>query len=258
MMSQKPVLGSYDEIFARRAKQYHQAMTEQPGARRHEFEGLAGLVDAGHCRHVLDIPSGGGYLRPYLPAGVVVTSLDFSTGFPAGVGGGVRQAGYADFPCADASFDHVLSLTGLHHLPDVPGFLRECCRVLEPGGRLVIGEVRAGSGVAAFLNEFVDRHNSMGHRGRFLDEGFVGQLEAQGFNQVRHELQHYPWVFADATRMADFCTKLFGIDRAGPAEVLAGLADYLGYRQTSDGVGLDWELIFFVATKPAVLESRPA
>ena len=37
----------------------------------------------------------------------------------------------------DASADVVLTLESLEHMPDLPGFFRECRRVLRPGGRLV-------------------------------------------------------------------------------------------------------------------------
>lgn len=36
----------------------------------------------------------------------------------------------------DASFDVVVTVESLEHMPDLPGFFRECRRVLKPGGRL--------------------------------------------------------------------------------------------------------------------------
>lgn len=36
----------------------------------------------------------------------------------------------------DGAFDTVVTVESLEHMPDLPGFFRECARVLRPGGRL--------------------------------------------------------------------------------------------------------------------------
>lgn len=50
----------------------------------------------------------------------------------------VVQGNLACLPFADASFDMVVSLQTIEHLWDQPTFVRECVRVLQPGGRLVL------------------------------------------------------------------------------------------------------------------------
>lgn len=49
-----------------------------------------------------------------------------------------RVADAENLPFADATFDLVIGHAVIHHLPDVDAALAEACRVLKPGGRLVI------------------------------------------------------------------------------------------------------------------------
>jgi len=41
-------------------------------------------------------------------------------------------------PLEESSFDAVLSTQVLEHVADPPTYLRECCRVLRPGGRMLL------------------------------------------------------------------------------------------------------------------------
>lgn len=96
---------------------------------------------------VLDVPCGGGVaarqLRP--GQGVAYVAADISQlmiertlrlAGELGVGDQVtgQQADVGDLPFDDASFDLVVSFTGLHCFPDPARAVVEMCRVLRPGG----------------------------------------------------------------------------------------------------------------------------
>lgn len=97
---------------------------------------------------VLDVPSGGGILlralRPGRPLHYV--AADISPLMLARVRDEAkslgldfvecREADAAALPFGNASFDAVLSYTGLHCFPDPRAALREMARVLRPDGRL--------------------------------------------------------------------------------------------------------------------------
>jgi SAM-dependent methyltransferase len=89
---------------------------------------------------VLDIPSGGGMQSRALEAlGYSVVSVDL---FGESRPGGPRRKVCADanltLPFRAAVFDYVLSREGIEHLEHQIGFVRECARVLKPGGCIVI------------------------------------------------------------------------------------------------------------------------
>jgi SAM-dependent methyltransferase len=58
--------------------------------------------------------------------------------FPHGGMQGVLADACACLPFQDASFDALVCMEGIEHFEDQTGFLRECARVLKPGGRLVL------------------------------------------------------------------------------------------------------------------------
>lgn len=89
---------------------------------------------------VLDVPAGGGLQTAALAAlGFSVCSVDL---FPHR-----RHQPGQSWICADANdplpfrtggFDYLLCREGIEHLEDQMGFLRECARVVKPGGRLIL------------------------------------------------------------------------------------------------------------------------
>ncbi len=133
-----------------------------------------GTLPAGSC--VLDVPCGGGVaLRGLEPGqGIEYVAADISTDMLArtmeaardrGVAEQVipRVADVAELPFEDASFDLVLSFTGLHCFPDPARAMVEMLRVLRPGG------VLSGS---AILNDTGLRHEPLRQVGRL--SGLMG------------------------------------------------------------------------------------
>jgi SAM-dependent methyltransferase len=89
---------------------------------------------------VLDIPAGSGTQAHALgAAGFRVVALDL---FPPRDRERSSEWLAADaserLPFHDSAFDYVLSREGIEHLENQAGFIRECARVLRPGGRIVI------------------------------------------------------------------------------------------------------------------------
>lgn len=108
------------------------------------------VPDGGPFDEVLEIGCGTGFFLLNLAQGGVVdraSATDISQGMVdvcvangrrLGVTVDGRRADAEDLPFPDASFDLVIGHAVAHHLPDVRGAFAEACRVLKPGGRLVI------------------------------------------------------------------------------------------------------------------------
>ena len=128
------------------------------GFRRRVFDGLVTLSGAAPGDRVLDVGCGTGYLtgrvaRAVGPGGSVV-GIDPSEPMvvyarrtsPANCR--IQVAGAQAIPEPDASFDLVVTSLAVHHIPaDLHGdAFREFHRVLRPGGRLLVADLRPGTG----------------------------------------------------------------------------------------------------------------
>jgi SAM-dependent methyltransferase len=105
--------------------------------RRGRSDGLFAAMKPGS---VLDIPAGGAVQsRALSHLGYRVVSVDL---FPAAQREPTAAWICADandsLPFRDAAFDYVLSREGIEHLEDQMGFIRNCARVIRPGGKLVL------------------------------------------------------------------------------------------------------------------------
>jgi ubiquinone/menaquinone biosynthesis C-methylase UbiE len=68
----------------------------------------------------------------------------------------LRTADMRELPFTDASFDLVVSSLAIHNIPDAAGraqAIAEAARVLKPGGRLRIADIRNAGAYAARLRE---------------------------------------------------------------------------------------------------------
>lgn len=245
---------SYEQIFSKRANAYQKAMELYPAARQREFQLAVERAGLTAADVICDAPSGGGYLRAYLPADIgrylaVETAPDFTVHCPLGKHDRTVRSPLDDIAIENNSVDACINLAGSHHLHDKSRFFSEARRILKPGGRLVLADAEKGTRVDRFLNGFVDRHSSMGHDGIFLDESTAAEITGCGFRVHDDELIGFPWAFETRKDIGIFCKLLFGIDLAAADDVLAGTEEILGYMPGPGEFNLAWSLRYIVAIK---------
>ena len=229
---------------------YQSAMLAAPEARALEFELPLQLLDLQPGMRLLDLPSGGGYLKRHLPESVVHVPAE-------------TVASYADYeqvllcdwdsiPLPDGQIDAALSLAALHHLTDRrQACYREIHRVMRPGGVFVIADVGVGSGPAQWLDNFVAAYSSEGHAAVFFEaDTDSAQLRAGGFDVVSAETKAYPWRFDSRKQMVDFCRGLFRLDLPNDAQIEQAIEDLLGVDEHVGGrVEMQWSLMHFKALR---------
>jgi SAM-dependent methyltransferase len=241
------VFRTYQNIFQERADSYHAAMLMCPDARRDEFALVLEPLSLRAGDTLCDLPAGAGYLwRHVHHTGVRYIGVEpsdlFANLFPSDPGAASMRCPMDALDIADCSLDHLVSLAGLHHEPDLPAIFREMRRVLRPGALAVIADVQEGSSTDRFLNGFVAEYNPMGHDGVFLNGSTAPSLESSGFRVVEDEAHRVGWVFADRREMGGFLRSLFGVANASASETARQAEHILGVEDENGAVRLAWPL----------------
>lgn len=243
---------TYESIFSQRASLYHNAMARWPNARASEFRAVVDPLGETKGQLVCDMPSGGGYLAKYLPAGTrylaVEPTEEFFSSCKRDALHDAMMAPITSVPKPTASLDHLVSLAGLHHVEDLRPVLTEMCRLVQPGGKVVICDVAEGSTSGNFLNGFVHDNNPMGHEGRFFDATLPDLIDEAGLSIIDDMSIITPWRFSSRQDVGAFAMHLFGLEGPSVEEVTEVLAEQIGIREEPDGYALQWQLRRVICT----------
>ena len=96
----------------------------------------------------------------------------------------------ADLNLPEASFDLVVSLNALHHIPDIPKALAQISRLCVPGGQVLVADLMAEDG--SFHGPETAPHNG-------FDPAALALLFTASGLRVQNTLQHHTIVKPDAT-----------------------------------------------------------
>lgn len=189
-----------DQVYATiRAEAFGEDIGQTGWLTRDEQDLFVSWLQLGSGSRLLDIASGSGgpTLRVARLTGADVVGIDIHEDGVRTAREQARQAGLADrvtfemvdaggpLPFEDGSFDGIICIDAINHLPDRVGTLREWCRILKPGGRLVFTDPIVVTG--PLTNEEMTIRSSIGFF-LFVPAGYDDStLAAAGLDIVHRE-----------------------------------------------------------------------
>ncbi|WP_018124308.1 class I SAM-dependent methyltransferase [Desulfovibrio oxyclinae] len=133
-----------------------------------------------------------------------------------------------DAPFADASFDIVLFTLSLHHHPDSDHALAEACRLLRPGGRILVLEPCAESEIQRLCNIFENENHRL--------ERALGTLAGRKDHCIATEHFETDWTFKDFEDVADYAFGYYGVkDNESQRRAMR---DFLGQKGNDSPLGM--------------------
>ncbi len=141
---------------------------------------------------LLDVGCGpGAAVREAAPLVACATGLDLSPAMIARARAGAAgiwnvqfvEGDSAELPFSDGAFSAVLSTTSFHHYPDPDRALTEMHRVLEPSGRIALGDLSSDRLVMRGVDAFCHRYEK-GHVHFYEADELVALLKSAGFRDV--------------------------------------------------------------------------
>jgi dolichol-phosphate mannosyltransferase len=186
---------------------HHTIVLPQRYWQRQRYRHVTELIDT--RKPVLDVGCGSSVIIGALPPGsvaldIALQKLRYARKFSRHL---VQGSGFA-LPFRDGAFECVLSSQVIEHLPDDPRVLDELCRVLAPGGRLVLGTPDYGSwqwpaieyvygrvAPGAYADEHITHYSRDGLVEVFQKRGYVLEeeryiLRAELILALRKPLEH--------------------------------------------------------------------
>ena len=227
----------YSDIFSLRGQFYKLAMNYSPNSRKNEFLELFRNFPLSKNEKILDVPSGGKYLKRFIRDDVSITSVEFTSGFSENV---KVVSPYEDW---NLSPNHrAISLASLHHISDLNLFLHKIADSIEVGGLIHLADVEINSPISKFLDEFVGEWTVGGHQGFYRDWKEI--TWGNNLKLMSIETRKCPWQFNSVKELVYFCKHLFYLKDCPLKKIQNYLENHIGIYSKNNLIYLDWELVY--------------
>lgn len=240
---------NYMDIFNKRGDSYCYAMKKCTSSRDNEFLQLLKYFPINNNDVIADIPCGACYLSKYIQNNTTIYYIDESEVFLKNCEKryNLLKTSINNIPLKSSYFDKIFSLAGTHHIENKEPFYIEVKRLLKKNGNFIYADVLEGSKEDKFLNYFVNKNNSLGHKGIFLNDTTVSSLNTIGLNVYRSEYINVKWTFDNESEMINFVKNIFGLDLASNENILRSIKNILGYTVEDNLIVMNWGLFYIYA-----------
>lgn len=229
------------------------------GPLRESVGGTVMWLDGSWRGQLLDVGCGNGSLvAPLQDIGWDVTGIDFDP-IPAKLareqyGLKVHEGTLEEVQLPVESFDAITMHHVIEHLPNPLGTLRECWRVLRPGGKLVVVTPNIGSLAYRIFGQAWSYLDPPRHLTIFTCDTLAGSAEQAGFHVVdmRTSPRHASFVWSDSRVIRQTGVHPYSSnERRQLASILEGLV-FLGMESALRVIRRDaGEELVLIAAKPS-------
>ncbi len=169
-----------------RGKQYSKTISKYPEARKSELLFVQKLLKPKSGEKILDLGCGNGYISSFLSDLVGKNGKVFASDISLLLLKEVQSLNKKNIVTVknsekrialpDKYVDTVFSFTGFHHFSDQVALMKECFRVLKPGGRIFIFDIFNGTPVAQYADDIWGKYMSTGHEVKWLSKEYIDTL----------------------------------------------------------------------------------
>jgi ubiquinone/menaquinone biosynthesis C-methylase UbiE len=195
------------ERFSRLAADYVNSQTHASGS---DLERLVAIANHQPTWNVLDVATGGGHTAlAFSPHVASVVASDLSSDMLRAARDHLAAKGSPNviflaaeaegLPLASGAFDLVTCRIAAHHFPDLDRFVRECSRVLKPGGALLVQDqlLPEEDTTARYIDAYERRRDPSHHRAYSASEWrkfyIQSGLRVEHTEELTKPLEFHAW-----------------------------------------------------------------
>ncbi len=243
-----------------RAKLYSEALKEFPHARETDIDLMKKYLSPKLGEVILEVGAGNGLFSgaiadATLPNGkVIVTDPSKEQLFGVSDLGRknieIRNEGADKLTLEKGAVDGIWSFGAIHHIFRKTAAFSNFNTCLKSGGRLVIGDVFAGSDLAEHFDDRVAKFCITGHEVSFLSRAYTESVcFLTGFEKPEFHDFNAKWVFEKKEDIGTFLYKLHAMTKTTPEECLRGAEEILGVIEENGKHYLNWPMTMVVTRK---------